>query len=182
MPEVEDLARRAVEGVTRLAARAITFASYVFVAVVLVGTTSFLLGLAALDGDVRTVWIVLGLGFGLVAVRGAFLARWRLATIGHYARELAAEVASLLEFGHPATRTMVDAVEADEREGGGSVLVVSREFFSLRDAIDNRENEFKRLLSVLRAITSFPALMLSAIAITVVFAMLVPIFLLVLAL
>ena len=115
MPEVDDLARRAVEGVTRLAARAITFASYVFVAAVLVGTTSFVLGLAALDGDIRTVWIVLGLGFGLVAVGGAFLARWRLASIGHHARELVAEVASLLESGHPATRTMVDTVEADER-------------------------------------------------------------------
>ena len=181
MTEVDELARRAVDGVIRLAARATRYASYVFVAVVLIGTTSFLLGLAALDGSVRTVWIVLGLGFGAVAIRNSFVARWRLASIGYGVSALVAEVVSLLEFGHPATRTMVDAVEADEREGGGSALVVSREFFSLRDAIDGRPYEFRRLISMLRAVTTFPALALSAIAITVVFAMLIPIFLIVLA-
>ena len=180
MTEVDELARRAIEGVERIAARATTFASYVFVAVVLIGTTSFLLGLAALDGDVRTAWVVLGLGFGAIAIRGAFLARWRLASIGHYAAALVAEIVSLLEFGHPATRTMVDAVEADERQGGGSVLVMSREFFSLRDAIDGRAYEFRRLMSTLRALTTFPTLVISAILITVVFAVLVPVFLILL--
>ena len=87
----------------------------------------------------------------------------------------------MLEFGHPATRTMVDSVEADERDGGGSVLVVSREFYSLRDAIDNRDYQSRWLMSMLRALTTFPTLVLSAIAITVVFAMLVPIFLIILA-
>ena len=78
---------------------------------------------------------------------------------------------------------MVDAVEADERQGGGSVLVVSREFFSLRDAIDNRANEFRKLHGGGDgADQSSRRLMLGAIAITVVFAMLVPIFLLALAL
>ena len=143
MTEVDELARRAVEGVVRLAARATRFASYVFVAAVLIGTTSFLLGLAALDGSVRTVWIVLGLGFGAVAVRRRVRAPaggW--ARSAYHVSALVAEVVSLLEFGHPATRTMVDTVEADEREGGGSVLVVSREFYSLRDAIDSRAYEY----------------------------------------
>ena len=181
MTEVDELARRAVEGVVRLASRATALASYVFVAVVLIGMTSFLLGVAALDGSARTVWIVLGLGFGLVAVRNAFVARWRLGSVGYHVTALIAELVSLLEFGHPATRTMVDSVEADERDGGGSALVVSREFYSLRDSIDNRDYEVRRLLSMLRAMTTFPTLVLSAIAITVVFAMLVPIFLIILA-
>ncbi len=181
MAEVDELARRAVDGVIRLAARATTFASYVFVAVVLIGTTSFLLGLAALDGNAQTVWTVLALGFGAVAVRNAFVTRWRLASVGYHVNALVAELASLLEFGHPATRTMVDAVEAEERQGDGSVLVVSREFFSLRDAIDNRADDYRWLMSMLRAVTTFPALVFSTIAITTVFAMFVPIFLLILA-
>jgi hypothetical protein len=122
MTEVDELARRAVDGVIRLAARATRFASYAFVAVVLIGTTSFLLGLAALDGSVRTVWIVLGLGFGAVAIRNAFVTRWRLGSVGNHVNPIVAELVSLLEFGHPATRTMIDAVEADEREADGSVL------------------------------------------------------------
>jgi hypothetical protein len=182
MTEVDELARRAVDGVIRLAARATRFASYAFVAVVLIGTTSFLLGLAALDGSVRTVWIVLGLGFGAVAIRNAFVTRWRLGSVGNHVNPIVAELVSLLEFGHPATRTMIDAVEADEREADGSVLVVSREFYSLRDAIDNRAFEYPQLMTAMTALTSFPGLLLAAIAITVVFTMLVPIFLLALAL
>ena len=88
----------------------------------------------------------------------------------------------MLDSGHPATRTMVDTIEADERQGGGAALVVSREFYSLRDAIDNRAYEYPQLMTAMTALTSFPGLILAAIAITVVFTMLVPIFLLALAL
>lgn len=182
MPELDEVARRAIEGVTRLAARATTFAGRVFVAAVVVGTTSFLLGFIALEGGIRTVWVALGLAFGAIAVGGSLLARWRLASVGRHAGALVAEVVALLESGHPATRTMVDTVEADQRHGDGSVLVVSREFYSLRDAINLRANEFRNLMSAMTALTTFPALILGAIAITVVFAMLVPIFLLALAL
>ena len=88
----------------------------------------------------------------------------------------------MLDSGHPATRTMVDTIEADERQGGGGALVVSRELYSLRDAIDNRAFEYPQLMTAMTALTSFPGLLLAAIAITVVFTMLVPIFLLALAL
>jgi hypothetical protein len=182
MAELDDIARRAIDGITRLAARATSFAGWVFVTAAVIGTTSFLLGLIALEGGIRSVWIVLGLAFGGIAVGGSLLARWRLASVGRHAGALVAEVVALLESGHPATRTMVDTVEADQQRGDGSVLVVSREFYSMRDAINFRANEFRNLMSAMTALTSFPALILGAIAITVVFAMLVPIFLLALAL
>ena len=153
-----------------------------FIAAVLVDVASFVLGLFALDGGIRSVWVVLGLAFGGLAIGSAFLARWRLASIARHASELVAEVRSLLEYGHPATRTVIDAVELDERQGGGPVLVVSREFFSLRDAVGVRVREFRKLTAAVTALTSFPGLVLGAIGITVVFAMLVPIFLLALAL
>jgi hypothetical protein len=182
MADIDDLARRAVGGVTRLAARAARFARKVFIAAVLVATASFLLGLAALDGGIRTVWIVLGLAFGAFAIGAALLARWRLASIARHAGELITEVKSLLESGHPATRTVIDTVEADERQSGGSVLVVSREFSSLREAVGDRVAQFRNITSAVTAVTTFPGLILSAIGITVVFAILVPIFLLALAL
>jgi hypothetical protein len=181
MAELHEIASRAIEGITRLAARATTFAGWVSAIALIVGTASFLLGLVALDGGIRSVWIVLGLAFGAIAVGGSLLARWRLAAVGRHAGALVTEVLRLLESGHPATRTMVDTVEADEKHGTGSVLVVSREFYSLRDAINFRAKEFRNLMAALTALTSFPALILGAIAITVVFAMLIPIFLLALA-
>ncbi len=182
MADLDDLARRAVKGVTRLAARATRFAGFVFVVAALVGTASFLLGLAALDGGIRTVWIVLGLTFGAIAVGASFVARWRLASVARDANELVAEVRALLESDRPGTRTVIDTFEADERQGGGSVLVVSREFFTLRDAVGERTDQFRKLMSAVRAVTTFPGLVLGAIGITIVFAMLVPIFLLALAL
>jgi hypothetical protein len=182
MADYDDIARRAVDGVTRLAARAARFAGLICIAALLIGTMSFALGLEALEGGIRTVWIVLGLAFGAMAVGRSFIARRRLASVARHADEIVADVRSLLQGGHPATRTMVDTIEADERQGGGSVVVVSREFYSLRDAIDNRAYEYPQLMSAMTALTTFPGLILAAIAITVVFAMLVPIFLLALAL
>jgi hypothetical protein len=181
MAELDEIARRAVDSVERLATRAARFAGFVCIAAFLICTTSFALGLVALEGGIRTVWIVLGLAFGAMAVGRSFIARRRLVKAKRHPEEIVADVRSLLGSGHPATRTMVDTVEADERQGAGSALVVSREFYSLRDAIDNRASEFRWLMSMLRAVTTFPALVLSTIAITVVFAMLVPIFLIVLA-
>ncbi len=177
-----DIARRAVDSVARLAARGARFAGFICVAALLIGIMSFGLGLAALDGGIRTVWIVLGLAFGSLAVGRSFIARRRLAKVARHADQIVAEVRSLLDSGHPATRTMVDTIEADERQGGGGALVVSRELYSLRDAIDNRAFEYPQLMTAMTALTSFPGLLLAAIAITVVFTMLVPIFLLALAL
>jgi hypothetical protein len=177
-----DIARRAVDSVARLAARGARFAGFICIAALLIGIMSFGLGLAALDGGIRTVWIVLGLAFGSLAVGRSFIARRRLAKVARHADQIVAEVRSLLDSGHPATRTMVDTIEADERQGSGGALVVSRELYSLRDAIDNRAFEYPQLMTAMTALTSFPGLLLAAIAITVVFTMLVPIFLLALAL
>ena len=178
-----DIARRAVDSVARLAARGARFAGFICIAALLIGIMSFGLGLAALDGGIRTVWIVLGLAFGSLAVGRSFIARRRLVKVARHADQIVDEVRSLLDSGHPATRTMVDTIEADERQGtGGGALVVSRELYSLRDAIDNRAFEYPQLMTAMTALTSFPGLLLAAIAITVVFTMLVPIFLLALAL
>ncbi len=68
MAELDEIARRAVDSVERLATRAARFAGFVCIAALLIGTTSFALGLVALDGGIRTVWIVLGLAFGAMAV------------------------------------------------------------------------------------------------------------------
>jgi hypothetical protein len=182
MAELDEIARRAVDSVERLATRAARFAGFVCIAALLICTTSFALGLVALEGGIRTVWIVLGLAFGAMAVGRSFIARRRLVRAKRHPDEIVAEVRSLLGSGHPATRTMVDTVEADERQGAGSALVVSREFYSLRDAIDNRSYEYRKLMAVMTAMTRFPALILGAIAITLAFGMLIPIFLLALAL
>jgi hypothetical protein len=49
--------------------------------VVVVAVVSFLLGAAALDGGARTVWIVLAVVFGWIAISRAVRLRWNLAKL-----------------------------------------------------------------------------------------------------
>jgi hypothetical protein len=182
MADIDELARRAVDGLTRLASRAIRLALWVFVIAAVIATVSFLLGREALDGGIETVWTVLGVVFGAIAIGGALLASWRLATVRRSARELVGEVRTLLDSGQAAQRTVIETVEAGDEQRGGSVLVISREMHGWREMLGRGVGEFRKLPSAITAVTSFPGLLLAAIAITLVFAFLIPIFLLALAL
>ncbi len=143
---------------------------------------SFLLGLAALSGGIRSVWIVLGLTFGAISVGSAFIARWRVGAVRRHVPELVSEVRSLIDQGGGAARTVIDTVEAGEANQDGSVLTVSRQMFDFKGAIGDRVNDFTKLTAAVAAVTSFPALILSAIGITFVFGFLGLIFLIALAL
>ena len=118
MAELDDIARRAVDSVdtTRDAGgqvRRLRCSS----PRCSIGADSFLLGLAALDGGIRTVWIVLGLVFGAMAIGSVVRGPLAAGRSGEApSEEIVAEVRSLLELRHPATRTMIDTVEADERQ------------------------------------------------------------------
>ena len=114
MAELDDIARRAVDTVERLATRAARFAGFVCVAALLICTTSFALGLAALDGGIRTVWIVLGLAFGAMAVGRSFVARRRLVKAKRHPDEIAAEVAALVRRG---VRTTAVALRLEGLDG-----------------------------------------------------------------
>ncbi len=185
MSEIDELVRRAVSTVTTIASRAAAFATKLLLWVVVVCVGGFLLGVAALSGGIETVWIVLGIAFGSVAIGGAFVARWRVGSVRRHVPELADEVRALVSEGKDTSRTVVETfvVDADGDESDtGSAIVLSRQMYGFRNAVGSGLESSARLTAAVTALTTFPGLVLAAILISCVFAFLGFIFLIALAL
>lgn len=194
MTDVDQIVRRAVNGITRIAARAAAFGTMVFVVTTFVCVGGFLLGVAALSGGIETVWIVLGIVFGSLAVGGSFLALWRARSVRRHAPELIDEVRLLMTEGRDPTRTVIEsfAVDADDPAAepadgasrgapGGSAIVMTRQMSGFR-TVGGGLDRAPRLDAAVTALTTFPLLVLMAIVISSVFAFLGFIFLIALAL
>ena len=189
MAEIDELVRRTVATVTMIADKATAFATKLFFGAAVVCVGGFLLGVAALSGGIEKVWIVLGIVFGAIAVGGALLARWRVGAVRRHVPELAAEVRTLIAEGRDGTRTVIDSfvIDADvddEHDGptGGSAIVMSRQMYGFKNAVGSGLESSARLAAAVTALTSFPGLVLGAIAISLVFGFLGVIFLIALAL
>jgi hypothetical protein len=184
MADLPQLASRVVASLMTLVERARRFAVKVFLVALVVATASFLLGVAALDGGVRTVWIALGVAFGVLAVGWALLAWWRLRTLRRHADLLVTDVQALLA-RDPGVRTTVvetfEAPETDTSPRGTEVMVWSRQFGTMRGAMGDRIQDYRELPAAVTAVTTFPALVGGAILITLVFAACGLVFLLALA-
>lgn len=189
MAEIDDLVRRTVATVTMIADKATRFATRLFIGAAVVCIGGFLLGVAALSGGIEKVWIVLGIVFGAIAVGGALVARWRVGSVRRHVPELADEVRTLIAEGRDGTRTVIDTfvVDADgdgERDpfDGGSAIVLSRQMYGFKNVVGSGLESSARLTAAVTALTSFPGLVLGAIAISLVFGFLGVIFLIALAL
>jgi hypothetical protein len=191
MSDIDELVRRTVATVRVIARRATRFATRLFIGVTIVCVGGFLLGVAALSGGIQQVWIVLGIVFGSIAVGGAFLARWRLGSVKRHLPELADEVRSLIEDGTGPSRTVIEtfAVDGDGDGDGdgdeladGSAIVLSRQMYDFRTIVGTGYQGSTRMTDAVRAITHFPLLVVSAVAISAVFAFLGFFFLIALAL
>ena len=190
MSEIDELVQRTVDTVTMIAGRAARFSTKILLLVLLVCVTGFLLGAAALSDGIQTVWIVLGVVFGSIAIGAAFLARWRVGSVKRHVPELAVEVRSMITNGTDSTRTVIEtfAVDAD-RDGQGdgfddgeSALVMSRQMYGFKGIVGSGTESSARVTATMKAITSFPVLMLVAVLISFVFAFLGFFFLIALAL
>ncbi len=191
MSEIDDIVQRVVHGVTTIAGKAARFSTRLLLITSVICVGGFLLGVAALSGGIRTVWIVLGIFFGAIAIGGAFLARWRVGSVKRHVPELADEVRTLVSEGRETGRTVIETFvidgdgDGDGERGGfasGSALVVGRQMYGFRGTVGSGLESSARLTAAITALTSFPGLILAAIAITLVFAFLGFIFLIALAL
>ncbi|MGK0275265.1 MAG: hypothetical protein ACI9N0_001647 [Ilumatobacter sp.] len=180
--DLDALARRAVDSVMTLVRRGLALAGGVMLMAVIFSVGGFLLGLAALDGGIEKVWIVLGGTFAILAVGNVGLAILRLRSVKKDAGTLITEVRSLIGGDRETERTVIETVESTDGRESDGVVAISREFFVLKGAVGNRIGQFKSLGLALTAITSFPALIAVTTAITLVFAGLSVIFLIALAL
>lgn len=182
LDDLDQLAQRAVDAVLTLVRRGTALAGGVLFAAVVLGIGGFMLGLAALSGGIEKVWIVIGGFFAIVAIWSVLLAMLRLRSVRTGADMLVTEVRSLIGGDPRSERTVIETVESSDGVQNDGVVVMSRQFFSMKDAIGGRVDQFKTLASALTAVTSFPGLVALATVITFVFFGLSIIFLLALAL
>ena len=172
----QSLAQRAVDMFLTLVRRGTALAVGTLAVVSFICVGSFALGLAALSADNRNAWIAIGGVFVVVGVGAVVLAIFRLWLVKRSATELVVEVQQLLVGDRKTERVVIDTIEASEKVQDQSAVVMSRQFFTLRDSIDGRGAQFIALAYALRAMTTFPFLMLVATTVTVVFATLAVIF------
>lgn len=194
MADIDELVRRAVLTVTSITDRAAKFSTKVLLVVTLICVGGFALGVAALSDGIEQVWIVLGIVFGALAIGSAFVARWRVGAVRRHVPELADEVRTLVTEDPERGRTVIESFVVDdgtssdpaadgERGGGqGSAIVMSRQMGGFRSVIVPGTTQPVRLTAAVRALTSFPLLMLVALMITFVFGFLSFFFLIALAL
>lgn len=182
MNDLEALVTRTIATITRIADRVTRFATLLLVVVAVIATGSFLLGLAALRDGIRSVWMVLGLGFGAIAVGAALTARWRLGSVRKDVPALAGEVRALISEGRAGTLQVIETLQDDTGSGVGSTIVLSRRVVGLRGALRHGLSGTAKLSNAVNAIATFPGLALVSILVTIVFAFLALIFLVALAL
>ncbi len=182
--DVNALARRAVDVAVQFARRAGRLAVGVALFVAVVALSTYLIGLAALSGSARSGWVLIGGALVIVAVGAPLLAWWRLHRVRRHANELVDDVRRLITGNPEAERVVIDTVEAQPAptaapSGRQELTVVgTQQFYRLR-TISLGTTNLRQLPSALYALTSFPALLAIALLLTVVFAVLGFVFLLV---
>jgi hypothetical protein len=185
MTDVNALARRAVDMAITFARRAgrLAVGTALFVAVVALST--YFIGLAALSGSARSAWVLIGGALVIVAVGAPLLAWWRLFTVRRHTNELVDDVRRLITGNPEAERVVIDTVEAQPAAaappGGRQELMVvgpTQQFYRLRTVSVGTTN-LRRLPGALYALTSYPILLGISLLMTLVFAGLGFIFLLV---
>ncbi len=177
---LDQLADRAVEVLLVLLRRANALAGGVLIFAFVSSVGSFLLGLAALDGGARSAWILLG-GVGVVvAVGSVLLAMFRLWMVRRGSDALAGEIRQFIGNDDAAQRTVFETVEVTEVSENESIVQVSRQFSSMREGVDQHGSSFPELALALRSLTRLPGLMALAVVSGFAFAIVSPVFLLIL--
>ena len=169
-PPPQTLAQRAVSMFMTLVRRGTALAGGVLAVVSVICIGGYALGVAALTDQGRVLWILLGGAFVVIGIGAVLLAITRLWLVKRSAFLLADEFQRLLEGDAREERVVIDTIEASEQVQDQSAVVMSRQFFTLRDSIDGRATQFVALAYALRAMTSFPFLMLIATVVTLGFA------------
>lgn len=182
LDDLDQLAQRAVDAVMTLVRRGTALAGGVLIFAVVFGIGGFFLGIAALSDGIEKVWIVLGGIFAIIAIASVLIAMLRLQSVKSGADTLVTEVRSLIGGDRGSERTVIETVESADGAENDGVVVLSRQFFSMKDAVGGRVDQFKTLASALSAVTSFPGLVALATVISFVFLGLSVIFLLAIAL
>jgi hypothetical protein len=182
--DLNALARRAVDVAITFARRAGRLAIGTALFVGLIALSTYLVGLAALSGSARSAWVLIGGALVVVAIGAPLLAWWRLFRVRRHATELVDDVRRLISGNPEAERIVIDTVEAQPTptsapSGRQDLMVVgNQQFYRLRTISVGTAN-LRQLPAAMYALTSYPILLGISLLLTLVFAALGFIFLLV---
>lgn len=134
-----------------VAGRAGGLLTWMTVIAVFVVVGSYWAGIQALDGGVRTVWIVLGAVFGWIALVGLIRLRWNLSMIRRNADDLVDEVRQVIEREPSSERTVIEATGTGEAGGAGDgrvLMMFSQQFTGLGPALGPDRSAYRWLPKV----------------------------------
>lgn len=172
----DDMARRAVALLLSLLRRANALAGGVLIFAMITCIGGYLIGVAALGGGLRTLWIVVGGAAALWAIGSVLAAMFRLRAVRRGSSLLVDEVRSLIGGDTESERTVIETVESTEGADDTGVVNLSRQFFSMREVVTTSRQDFRALSLALASITTLPAAMALATVIGLGFAFLSVIF------
>ncbi len=180
--DLDRLAERAVASLLRLVRRAMALAGGVLIIAAFCCLGGFLLGLAALSGGIRSVWVVVGGGFLVVGVGAVIVAMWRLRTVRHGADALVGEIRRMLGQDPQAERVVIETIEVSDGVEQESAIVLSRKFAGIGATASRQSDSYGAITDALRTVTRFPLLLGLSAVVSFVFAGLGLLFLIALAL
>ena len=151
---IDALAQRAVDSFMTLVRRGTALAGGALAIVFFICVSGFLLGVAALSGDMQTVWIIIGGAFAILGIGAVVVAIVRLLGVKRHAVALVMELHDLIAGDARSERVVIETLDSSDDVQGQSAVVMSRQFFSMQDSVYGRTDKFKALSSALRAITS----------------------------
>lgn len=179
---VDRLAQRAVDTVVTITRRANALAGGVLMFVTVAVIIGFSLGYVAFSAGWRTLWIVVGGAFGIIAIGTVIVAMLRMRSVRKSADQLVGEVRALISDNRDHERIVITTVEQTEESSEASVVQLSRGFFDMRSMATSRLDDARAVASAVTAVTTFPAFMGIATLIGAVFLLLSPFFLIAIAL
>lgn len=185
MSDIDDLVQRTTGFITNVANKVSGFAGKIFVVSAVICGLSFYLGIEALSGGIETVWIILGIFFGAIALGGPLVALWRVGSARRHLSDIQREVRTLAEEGGDPSNTVVETIIVGDPESdpdAGSAIVMSRQMGGFQTTYGNDLAKAPHLADATKALAAFPFQILVTIGITTVFGFLALIFLLALAL
>lgn len=167
---IDRLARRAVQSVMTLVRRGVALAGGLLMITVVICGGGFLLGYAALSDGIEKLWIMLGGFFAVLAIGAAALAVIRLLMVRTRESQLVAELRRLITSDPRSEQVVIETVESNDASQDQGVVVMSREFFTMRDSIGSRIVEYPATQASLSAVTSLPFLVFITLTVSFVFA------------
>jgi hypothetical protein len=168
----ERLARRAVRSVMTLVRRGVALAGGLLMITVVICGGGFALGYAALSGGIEKVWFLLGGFFAVLAIGAAVLAVVRLLAVRSREEQLIEELRRLIAGDAQTERIVIETVETNDASQDQGVVVMSREFFTMRETIGPQIVQYPALQESLAAVTSLPFLVFITMVVSFVFAFL----------